>query len=117
MKDLCSQTLIIREKGSGTREILERILNEQNMHTSDFRNIIEIGNIHAIKNLVMKGYGITFIYKAAVEKELEEGSLQIIDIEDVQITHEFNFITLHDSIFSETYKTFLNVIINNDNEA
>ena len=45
------------------------------MSVDSFNNIIEIGNMNAIKELVTQNIGITFMYKAAAEKELEMGKL------------------------------------------
>ena len=49
ISELFKYNLIIRENGSGSREIIERWLNERNLDIDDFSNIIEIGNINMIK--------------------------------------------------------------------
>lgn len=110
LEDLLNETLILREAGSGTREILERVLDEQNLQPHDFKKLIEIGNIHAIKQLVLQNQGITFLYEAAIKEELEKKTLEQIPLTDFQITREFNFICLKDSIFTETYEAFFNYI-------
>lgn len=112
LTDLKSQTLIVREKGSGTREILERALHEQNMLPQEFKNTIEIGNIHAIKQLVKQGHGITFLYEAAVKEELENQTLEIIKLNDVHNSHDFTYITLQNSLFTQLYDSFLNKLKN-----
>ena len=87
ISELFKYNLIIRENGSGSREIIERWLKERNLDIDDFSNIIEIGNINMIKRLVKNNHGITFIYKLAVEKELAERSIEDIDenIDEVQL--------------------------------
>lgn len=107
LEELVHETLIIRECGSGTREILERVLNEQNLTITDFKNTLEIGNIHAIKEFMKQQQGITFLYEAAVLEELKNGQFEIIPLDDFQITREFNFITLKNSIFTDFYTSFL----------
>lgn len=111
LKDLLSHRLIIREEGSGTREILERILKENNLTVKDFENSIEIGNMNAIKYLVQENMGITFLYKAAVEEELKKGTMQMIPLDDFHIQREFTFITLKDTIFMNEYEEFLSSIM------
>lgn len=108
--DLLDESLIIREEGSGTREILERILDEQNMKIHDFHKCIEIGNIHAIKQLVKNNQGITFLYEAAIQEELQSKDVEIIPLQDFNIVREFNFITLRGSIFTDVYESFLHEI-------
>lgn len=104
LKDLLGERIIIREHGSGTREILEKNLETRNLKVEDFSNIIEIGGMNAIKSLVEAGSGITFLYEAAVHRELEEESFQEIKLEDFQISHDFAFIWNKGSIFSESYQ-------------
>lgn len=110
IEDLLGETLIIREDGSGTREILTRILNEKNLTLSDFTRTIEIGNINAIKHLVNKNQGITFLYEAAAKEDIANKELEIIPLTNFAIEREFNFITLKNSIFQEEYNEFLRCI-------
>lgn len=111
LKDLLNHRLIIREEGSGTREILERILKENNLTVKDFENSIEVGNMNAIKYLVQENMGITFLYEAAVEEELKKGTMQMIPLDDFHIQREFTFITLKDTIFMGEYEEFLSNLI------
>lgn len=108
--DLLSEPIIIREDGSGTREILEKNLEARNLGFEDFKHVIEIGGMNAIKSLVMSGCGITFLYEAAVRKELKDGILRKIELEDFQVTHDFTFVWNKGSIFSENYQEVCNLL-------
>lgn len=103
ISELFKDNLIIREVGSGSREIIERWLKERNLSINDFSNIIEISNINMIKRLVSKNHGISFIYKTAVEKELESGKLKQISIDGLDIDHDINFIWRKNSVFNDYY--------------
>lgn len=92
LNDLINETLIIREKGSGSREVLERGLYEKNFTLESFNNIIEIGNVNVIKQLVKDEIGISFMYKDAALSEIRNGSLVEITIADFVLQREFNFI-------------------------
>lgn len=94
LKELLQQNLILREPGSGTRDILEQALYNENLSIEDFKSKIEIGNMNAIKELCHKDVGITFMYREAVRKELSQGYLKEIQIQDFNISHPFNFIYL-----------------------
>lgn len=111
-RELFSQTLVLREEGSGTREILTRSLQEKNYGLYDFKSVIELSNINAIKTLVENNCGITFIYEAAAKKELETGALKRIYVKELINKHEFTFIWRKNSIFSEYYKTIYDNLIN-----
>ena len=104
LEDLLQETLIIREKGSGTRDIFEKNLERQNLTLNDFSKVIEIGNINAIKHLVENNNGITSLYEIAVKDELENGTLKKIEIDDLQKNHDFYFIWRKNSAFENLYR-------------
>lgn len=90
------QNLILREPGSGTRDILEQALYNQNLSINDFKSRIEIGNMNAIKELCHKNVGITFMYREAVKNEISGGYLKEIPLRNFNINHPFNFVYLKD---------------------
>jgi len=94
---------ILRKKGSGSLDILMQVLYEQGLTRDAFHKIIEVGNIHAIKQLVHNDMGISFLYKAAVDKELASGTLHQINIKNFDITREFNFVYPKNSIHESQY--------------
>ena len=106
MEELLNSCLILREKGSGTRDILEQLLYENNLRKESFDKVIEIGNMSAIKRLVAENKGITFMYKAAAEKELENDLLKPLKINDFEVKREFNFVYLKDSVFEDQYHKY-----------
>ena len=104
LEDLLSETVLLREAGSGSREILERALKERQLSLEDFAARIEVNNIHEIKQMAAEGRGVTFAYRAAVKKELEEGKLREIRLQDFSIEHEFYFIWRKGSIYAQRYR-------------
>ncbi|MDD2418862.1 MAG: LysR family transcriptional regulator [Oscillospiraceae bacterium] len=102
-KEITTSRLILRERGSGTREIFENILQKNNYTLHAFKSMIEIGNMAAIKKMVSNGLGITFLYEVAVKHEIENGSLSLINIPDFSEQREFNFVMLKNSFFRERY--------------
>ena len=104
IEDLTRERFFIREPGSGTRYVFERYLEGKNLLIHDFEDLMEISNIGAIKSLVADGRGITFLYEAAVKRELEEGSLRRVELEDFELSHDFTFIWRKDSIYADYYR-------------
>ncbi len=104
ISELFKYNLIIREVGSGSREIIERYLGDRNFNVNDFANLIEISNINTIKQLIKNNHGVSFIYKIAVEKELESGLLKEIDIAGLSIEHDINFVWRKNSVFIDYYR-------------
>lgn len=110
LTDLFTEKLIIREFGSGTREVLERVLHERSYSVDNFQNNICIGNLNVIKYLCEKNIGITFLYRSAARKELEDDRLKEIKLRNFNVTHEYNFVTLKNSVFKNDYETLFEEI-------
>ena len=104
LEELLTETVVIREAGSGNREIVERMLQGRNLCLEDFASTIEVNDIQAIKELIKNGMGIGFLYRSAVEKELLEGSIRELSLSDFQIVHDMAFVWMKNSVFSEYYK-------------
>lgn len=102
LKDLLSYTLILREPGSGNREILEYSLMRHNIALSDFAGLIEVNDIKVQKALVEQGAGIAFLFEAAVAGEKK---LQAVPIDGFPLQHEINIIWRKNSIFQKEYLT------------
>ena len=105
-EELLGERIIVREKGSGSRDIFEKILYDNNLSINDFNKKYEIENIKVIKEMVKEERGITFIYKTAVEKEVENKELSIINLKNFHAEREFNFVFLKDSIHKDEYKNW-----------
>ncbi|BDF57814.1 LysR family transcriptional regulator [Christensenellaceae bacterium] len=105
LEDLLSERIVIREMGSGTREVLEKCLEERNLQVADFQDIVEISNLSMIKTLVRENCGVTFLYEAAVREELDAGVLRKIELDDFHVQHDLTFIWRQGSVFSDDYRT------------
>lgn len=111
LKEALKRRLIVREKGSGSRKILEHALESRNRDITHFRQVLEIGNVEAIKKLVAQGAGVSFLYKAAVRKELAEGSLSKMRLEGFPIQHDYSFVMLKNSLYASRWLDFLKLCI------
>ena len=103
VNDLLYERLIVREKGSGTRNILEQSLIARGLHISDFIHYTQVENMHTIIDLLKKDCGISFLYKIAVENELQSGRLREISLDDFKMQHDFNIIWEKHSIYTDKY--------------
>lgn len=110
-QDILQEPLILREKGSGTRNIFEQILYELNLSLESLNHYIEIGNMKVIKDLVKDDFGLSFLYKESVQKELEDKTLQKINIKNFDIKREFNFVYLKGSLHGEEYNDWFKYFI------
>lgn len=104
LEELLPETLVIREEGAGNREILERTLQGKNLGLEDFANTIAVNDIQVIKELIKRDMGIGFLYQAAVERELLEGSIRKLFLSDFQILHDMAFVWMKGSVFETYYR-------------
>ncbi len=109
-QEITRSRLILRERGSGTREIFENILQKNNYSLHAFEKMIEIGNMAAIKKMVSNGLGITFLFEVAGEREIKDGRLSVINIPGFSEQREYNFVLLKNSFFRERYMTIYKLL-------
>lgn len=103
LSSMFRENLILRSPGSGSREVLERVLGEKGCRFSDFHHVAVISDLFVIKELVKEDCGITFLYQKAVEKELMEGSIIKVQLADFEIFHEFTFLWRKGSIYASQF--------------
>ncbi|MCC8366181.1 LysR family transcriptional regulator [Xenorhabdus sp. PB61.4] len=72
LEDLIKAPWILREKGSGTREVLDQLLFSQ---MPRFNIAMELGNSEAIKHAVQYGMGISCLSRRVVREQLKNGTL------------------------------------------
>lgn len=103
LDDITKERIILRESGSGTRDIFEKILYENNLSLNNFQKRYEIENINMIKDLVKENKGISFLYQRAVEKDIFMRKISAINLENFCEEREFNFVFLKGSIHAQEY--------------
>lgn len=113
LEDLLPERLIVREYGSGSRDILERNLAVNSIHVTDFAHIVEVENVHTIVSLLRQDCGISFLYEAAVRHELNKGKLRVIPLSNFHMKHDFTFLWNKGSAFAEEYRRICNELSGN----
>jgi molybdate transport repressor ModE-like protein len=68
-----TETLLVREADSSTRQIAERALSEAGVRTA---TVWELDSSEAIKRAAREGLGIAFLSRYAVAEEVERGELE-----------------------------------------
>lgn len=72
LQTLADAPWILREHGSGTREVLDHLLLA---HLPHFRLVMELGNSEAIKHAVRHGIGISCLSRHVIADQLAAGTL------------------------------------------
>lgn len=105
--DLSDQTWVLRERGSGTRECLEKVLRIDKIH-------LEIGSTHAIKQLVAANMGIGCASRAVLQEEIARGQLVELAIKDGFISRDFLHVSHKAKYQTDLIKAFNQVLFGDD---
>lgn len=90
ISDLEKETWIVREKGSGTREATEKMFNRFGVLPA---KLMSFGSTQPIKESVEAGLGISLLSKWAIQKELRNGELSVLNIKWLPFTRKFSIVT------------------------
>ena len=87
-----NENLILRPKGSGTRNLFEANLKRIGMRIDDFKVMMEIDNVSTIRKLVSSGYGVSILSGRACEKAVEKGQLATIQPCDLSMIRNIHIL-------------------------
>ena len=96
VEEVLNDNLIVREKGSGTRMVLEKKLLLNGYKLDEKTVYMEIGNINAIISLVKLNLGCTIISREGIDDLLKDGTLIEIPIEHLNLNRTFDFVYIED---------------------
>jgi DNA-binding transcriptional LysR family regulator len=96
--------LIFREKGSGTRQVMESFIQRNQLAVS---RKIELTSNEAVKQAVVAGLGYSIMPLLGIKNELQNGDLQIIPVIGLPIRNIWKLIWLRGKQHSPVAKAFL----------
>jgi DNA-binding transcriptional LysR family regulator len=89
--DLTGVPLIRREPGSGTRAVMERGFRQARLGLEPKASDLEVGDTETIKSCVLVGLGIGFLSRWSIQRELLNGTLEVIPLPDLRILRSFSW--------------------------
>lgn len=107
LKDLAREPLILREKGSGSRDLILEKYRDAHIKPSI---LTEASNVDFIKELVETGNGISFVVKSAVQEELKRGTLKSRVLSDGALTLNVDIVYLKNRNLSPSAQAFLDLL-------
>jgi len=102
--DLTAYPLLVREEGSGSREILVSLAQAANVTLAEFSQLITVNNPAAIRQLLLRGAGISFVYRSVVADELASGQLKVLPLPAGHLLHDLDVVYARDSVFAANYQ-------------
>jgi len=110
LTDLQKEPMIVRERGSGSREALEHALHEAGLSLARLRVVGEMGSTQAVKQAVRAGIGIALVSKRAVEDECRAGLLACVKVKDLRVARAFYLATHRDRSRSPLAQAFVDFV-------
>ncbi len=106
VKELINEPFILREEGSGTRQVIETYLLKHGITFNDMNLTLILGGTEAIKDAVQNGAGISIVSKWAVRKEIARKTLRMLSIKEERFTRDFSLIN-RNTVLRAAEKEFL----------
>lgn len=88
---VAQQQFLVREPGSGTREVSERALG---LHGVRLTKTMRVGGTEAIKQAVAAGLGLAIVSRAAAADQLALGKIAILPVDGLVIRRTFTRLEL-----------------------
>lgn len=104
--EIFTEHLFLREKGSGTRNILEQVLSEHNRTTGHFARVTCINHFALMSKLIADNLGITFAYEVM---QKSYSSLAPFYVKGWNIVRDFNYVYLDSADSLEILEAFDNL--------
>ena len=108
--DLCRHPFLMREEGSGTRDVMSRALGEAGFDAARLDVVAEMGSSDAIRQGIKAGLGLSILSNLAVEEDLKNGALARIPLAGVRMTRPFYLIQRKSRQLTPLAQTFLDFL-------
>ncbi len=100
------EKFILREEGSGTRELFFKALEKKGIGEKDIRIIAQIENIQTINLCVRAGLGVSVVSERSVKEEVELGMLKAFYLEGLELKRKFHFVYHKNRVLSPLARAF-----------
>lgn len=103
LADIFQERLIVRERGSGTRRLLEQAITDRGYSLDSFHSCSSISNFSVICELVAKNGAITFAYEPIANSR---DDLATFTVDGMKSQGEFNFIYTNEKVAKSKIELF-----------
>ena len=117
LAELANEPFIMRERGSGTRMVMNRILESHGFDPARLQVVAEMGSTEAIRQGVKARIGIAIISQQAVAEDLERGNLAAVALDGVRFLRPFYLVQRRHRQLSPLCLAFLEHVRLSNHEA
>lgn len=104
--DLYNLNFITLNSSSTIRKFIDNILVQNQIEINQLKIIMQLNSIESIKTAVSLGLGAAFVSSAAIKKEIELQTIEIIKIDNIRMTRKLSIISNYDSYKSKAFQFF-----------
>jgi DNA-binding transcriptional LysR family regulator len=90
--ELRGAPLIVMQEGAGVRQVVEDELRRMGTRLRDLDVRLQLGLQESVRSAVLAGFGVTFISRTAVERDLAAGTLAQARLEGMDVTREISLV-------------------------
>jgi len=105
--ELPAYPIILREQGSGTRDVVEAALLVQGLV---LKPVMSLGGTEALKNAVASGLGLAFVSRLAIEREVAACQLRVVQVRGLEIRRGLQLITLKGKRAGSAAQAFIELL-------
>jgi DNA-binding transcriptional LysR family regulator len=95
-QELLGQSFILRERGSGTRKVMEEALAARGVNPASLRAALEVTSSEAVRQALKAGAGIAIVSRRAIEDEIRYRQLIVLGVQGLRLRRDF-FLVSHRS--------------------
>lgn len=110
--EIIDQPFIMREEGSGTRQVIESTLGKAGIYPEQLNIIMFLGSTEAIKTAVENALGVSIISGWAVDKEVRFGVLKALSFKDIRFTRDFSLVYQKKTFHNQPAEKFIELLKN-----
>jgi DNA-binding transcriptional LysR family regulator len=89
LEELAKEPFILREKGSGTRMVINKALERHGFDPSRLHEVAEMGNTESVRQGIKARIGVSILSSKAVAEDLERGTLVGVGLKGVRLSRPF----------------------------
>jgi DNA-binding transcriptional LysR family regulator len=84
LEELRREPLVVMQEGAGVRHVVDEALRRAGLRLRELSSALELGLQESVKSAVGAGFGVAFISRTAIERELETGALGMARVEGLE---------------------------------
>ena len=105
-EDLYYLDFITLHSNSTIKKFIDKILLQNKIQTNELRTILQLNSIEGIKTAVSLGLGAAFVSSSSIEKEIKLKQIEVLEIENLNITRQLSIISNPECYKSKAFEFF-----------